>query len=255
MPFKSPRHNAIGWRQRMDGMFGQVSAPTYADKVLGYGPIAYWPLWETSGVIAHCLINSAQNGTYTGAHLANALGPDGVNYAPYFDADTDHVDVYSLTFANAFGYDEGSAMIWTKVLDASVWTDGVTRYSLRWETNGTNRLRLLIGAANNQCKLNRQSGGVNQVIDEATSDTAWQCWIITWSLSNNRTRLYKNGVETVASPAIGLGAWVGLLSAASTYVGSYSPGSSEWLGWLAHVAAWNSVLDAPTIAILATPTP
>ena len=45
----------------------------YNEKVLRTGPIAYWPQDETSGTVARCLVNPAQNGTYTGVTLANDL--------------------------------------------------------------------------------------------------------------------------------------------------------------------------------------
>ncbi|NIV37784.1 MAG: hypothetical protein GWN58_52745, partial [Anaerolineae bacterium] len=40
----------------------RMLAGGYIGKVLGTGPIAYWPLNEGSGASAHCEINPAQNG-------------------------------------------------------------------------------------------------------------------------------------------------------------------------------------------------
>ena len=77
---------------------GLMGGGTYADRVMRYGPIAYWPLWEASGTVAHCLVNPLQNGTYNspvqGWPPGTGIG-DG-NTAPWFDGATSFVNIFSV---------------------------------------------------------------------------------------------------------------------------------------------------------------
>ena len=50
---KSSRRLIALERMRHD-LAGGLVAETYIEKILSYGPIAYWPLNESSGTTAYC---------------------------------------------------------------------------------------------------------------------------------------------------------------------------------------------------------
>ncbi|GAI14148.1 unnamed protein product, partial [marine sediment metagenome] len=105
MGYKSPLNMFPADRWRQNFFIGAGGVLAYDDKVLGMDPIAYWPLSETSGLVANCLVNPAQNGVYTGVTLGQPGIGDG-NTAPYFDGTNDYVDVLTAAFIAAYNGSE-----------------------------------------------------------------------------------------------------------------------------------------------------
>ena len=235
-----------------------IGAPaSYIDKVIGLGPIAYWPLNEGSGTTAACQINPAQNGTYTGVTLANdATGSFGTA-APFFDGANDYVNIYSLTLANAWNTPERSMMVWAKVNGAGVWTDGATRAAidLRGVVGTDNYIQRKDNVNNRLDWLYRSSaGGILQTRSEAgVSTTDWMCLIFTVSVASNQAIAYRNGSQVGAALA-GILAWGGLLGATQACVGAQNTTPADvWHGWCAHAALWNRVLPSAEVTALANP--
>jgi hypothetical protein len=54
---------------------GSAAPSAYRDRVLAKRPVAFWPLDETSGPVAHDLGNNARNGDYRGAVAFRQPGP------------------------------------------------------------------------------------------------------------------------------------------------------------------------------------
>jgi len=233
---------------------------TYAGKMLGYGPIAYWPLWEKSGTTAVCLVNSAQNGTYRNDVGAQdvSLWPTGAgigdgNPAPYFNSNY-RVDVYSAAFNAAYNQPECTVCGWAKV-DAGVWTDGNARTTFFFYVDGNNTLHLQRGA-NNINTFKEEANGTNKFVNITPGPSLeWWHWAITVSESADEIKVYLNGTQEGAT-VNGLGAWAGPLSNTNTIIGHISTTSatltSNWLGYIAHVAVFDSPLAQPVIANLAT---
>ena len=95
----------------------------YADKILGYSPIAYWPLWEADGSTAEDI---SGNG-FDGAYVDVTLGADGIGdgrTCPLFDGAAGYMNAFSTGLRDAFNGAEGSFAIWAKVFNVGVWTDG-----------------------------------------------------------------------------------------------------------------------------------
>lgn len=236
----------------------------YYRKVLYYRPIAYWPLWETSGMVARCLVNTAQNGTYTGVTLGQAGIGDG-NTCPLFDGANDYCDIYTAAFKDAFALyndptglldeSEGTVMVWAKVANAGVWTDGADRFLLQLAVDANNRLLCAKTITNNRLFLKYAAGGAfeDQAINGMTT-IEWMCLGMTWSKSagaNGEVKHFLNGVQQGATDTA-LGVWVGNLAAAATTIGASSTGPAEpWHGWLAHCAVWDTPLTPTQIADLA----
>jgi hypothetical protein len=234
---------------------GMVPAQTYIEKVLTYSPIAYWPFNEEAGAAAVCQVNAAQNGTYTGVALNNAMGPDGVNGAPYFDGANDYVGVYSASLRDAFSTAAGSIMIWFKVKDASIWTDGDNRQLLfLGEEASTDRHHYLKRTTNNLLLIRYETNTTNNDLAPTSSSTVWVCMITTWEspAAGDFFRVYFDaslkGEDTVLVNT------TVTLNSDYCWIGSYhGPPAQPWDGWLAHVAIFDFALDADARTALAAP--
>ena len=107
---------------------------SYMGKVLGIGggPIAYWPLSESSGTNA---VNeqgtAARDGTFARnvTTMGTGTGIGDGNTAPDFDGTNDYCDVYSVSFRDAFNGAEGTVSLWAQVSGVGIWTDS-TRHDL-----------------------------------------------------------------------------------------------------------------------------
>ena len=222
----------------------------YAAKVLSYSPIAYWPLWEPSGGVAEDLVNSAQNGAYTGVTLGQPGIGDG-NTCPLFDSVNDFVNIYSATLATAFNPAEGTMMIWSKVFDVGVWTDAKYRAHMTIKADNQNRIMNGRTNTNNQVRQHYKAGNVTeQILRAGLTSLDWIVWHITWSrIVENQVRTYVNGGSEQTSAT--LGTWVGALAANACNIGAdLSTPTDGWHGWLAHGAVWDTPLASAQIADL-----
>lgn len=221
------------------------------DKVLGYSPIAYWPLNEASGATAVCQVSSAQNGTYTGVTLANELGPDGVNYAPFFDGVNDLVNIYSVPFRDAFNGAEGSVVVWGRI-NPGAWTDGAERFLLRFRVDDNNRVDIGKAAANNQLFYNYSAGGTHSARYPAVSETPFFCAVITWSALADEMWPYLNGTP-IAAVRNGLGVWAGTFNSNTTILGASNIwAGNPWHGWGAHCIAFDRPLTPAEVLSVST---
>lgn len=63
------------------GQQGRVNNGALYNAILALDPIAYWPLWESSGTTAEDVTGNGHDGTYTGTYtLGGASGDDGRSY-------------------------------------------------------------------------------------------------------------------------------------------------------------------------------
>ncbi len=235
----------------------------YMQRVLATDPIAYWPLDEGQGTVAHCWVNSAQNGAYTGVTLGQPGAGDG-RTAPFYGGANGFTNIYTVSFRDAFGLyndptglldeSEGTVMVWAKANDVGVWTDGADRYLLNLYVDSANQIYLRKTSVNNQLYWHYEAGNIveNQGIAGVTT-IDWFYMGITWSKStgaSGEVRYYYNGVQPHAVEDT-LGVWVGNLSAARTIIGARDTTPSYlWHGWLAHCAIWDRPLTPAQIADL-----
>lgn len=230
---------------------GMAMGGGYSKKVLKTGPIAYWPLWETAGAVARCLVNPAQNGTAVGVTWANdATNSVTGTAAPFFDGANDYVDVLTAALIAAFNGAEGSLMAWAKVNAAGVWTDGANRFTTVLRADNNNRVFMQKAITNNRFRWTRVGGGVvEQQENVAIANTNWMCMAITWSQSADQVRAYYNGVQDGLTMTV-LGAFAGALAIANIGAETVVPGN-VWHGWLQHCVVWNRALTPGEIAGLA----
>jgi hypothetical protein len=212
----------------------------YSKKVLGYGPIAYWPMWETSGSISYDISGNGRDGVYTGV----TLGQEGIGdrrTCPLFDGVNDFNDTYSASLAAAFNGAEGTIAIWAKVTNAGIWAGATFRASVTLIADGNNLVILRkdssppdslewIYIAGGTTKLRAKTG---------LTTTGWMHLALSWSKSDDEVIAYYDGVQEGAVMT-GLGTWVGALSSGGTVLGAQSvPSSNTWDGYLAHGAVWD----------------
>lgn len=229
-----------------------AGAPYY-QRVLATQPgnlIAYWPLWETAGIVAEELVNG-WNGTYTRnvAIMGTGAGIGDGNTAPVFNGVNDFVDVSVAGFLAAVNPDEFTVCIWTQIPGA-VWVDGSVDH---WFT--------LYQSANNQNWIRKQNvnntyqyyfEGNNIPIFQSIGPDAsvlWRHYAMLGSVAGNYLRLYVNGAQ-VGVTQVGLNAWTFGPTLALIGAQTVAP-LSPTNGLLAHVTYWNTQLTVPQIQNLA----
>jgi len=225
---------------------------SYINKVLGYSPIAYWPLNEASGTTANCYVDSNQDGTYSSDVSTWPTGPgigDG-STAPQADGTNDYVDVYSATLASVFDTELGSLICWVRVANSGVWTDGNWRNPFRIGADADNCIqsyKLPNGGADNLAKEVMRGGTWNGA-PTTTTTTDWFFLGITWDKSGNQTAYHFN--TTRGTYACG-GSWSGALNSAHCVLGASTTSTGRWHGSYAHFAIFDYVLSQAELEDLA----
>ena len=212
----------------------------YVAKVLGYGPIAYWPMNEAAGTTATELI-AAQNATYSGVTLGQAGIGDG-NTSVYLDGANDYINPPNL----AIDKDVGTVMLWYKSTHLTPLGSGYL-YRYRLDANNTFFLsietadRLLFRRVGNGTSIDVRYTGL-------TGLTSWLCIVITWSVAGNAQNITVNAVA--GTPSAGLAGWSGG-DAIIHFIGAYNSTPNNVItGNLTHVAIWDKLLTTPQIADL-----
>lgn len=239
-------------RSRLAGTWQEI---TYVDKVLSYNPILYYPMNETAGVTAvnAGTLGSAADGAYTGVTLNNTTGPDGTNGAPYFDGVNDYLDGTTAALIAALSLRVGSVLIWLKVANAGVWTDGTTRglvypYGLAGKQY---RIAKLTGASSINYYGNCNAG-VCSVNQAGLDTTAWVAAALTWSDGANDDEFipYYDGAA-VDVPCTSLNVCNQALTSFLVGALATTP-TGVFHGWLAHCMAFDRVLPAAEVLALST---
>ena len=221
----------------------------YFSKVLNTAPdnlVGYWPQWELSGSTAQDLSSQKNNGAYTGVTLGQTGIGDG-RTCPLFDGSGIN-NVYSTALNADFSGTVGTAMIWLKVNDNSVWTDGATRraliiyadpdnYFLIEKRNLDNRLRFLYSAGST----------VDAVTVAGQTSTNFLLCTMTWDKAKEEVKMYI-GASQVGGTQVDLGTWAGTLNGNLCVIGGTNIAPiNPWSGYLAHIALWNTALTATQI--------
>ena len=236
-----------GWGWGWLGQDGAGLGSPYSQKVLGYSPIAYWPMNEATGTNANCLVNSAQNGTYSGVTLGQTGIGDG-NTCPLFDGANDYLDVYSTAFNTAWAQTTSSISMWVKLFNVGAWSDE-RRALIRLSVDGDNQLDMYTNSGVLWGAITANT--VVEAVSDARTDVDWMHIVMTNNEATDTLILYVDAtaVDTETSAT---GVWSGNLSSTACVVGDKNlEGGDPWYGWLAHCAVWDSVLTPTQIADLA----
>lgn len=222
-------------------------ATNYASLALGYSPLLYWRLNDTSGTTAVDSSGNGRNGTYVAApSLAqDSLLADGDGAGVYFDhglnngvslADAPWMDVGQMTITCV--YLSNSAEIGLQML-ASRYADDISDYSW-W-----------VYRENNVFKLGyRSSGGQTTVISSGISEQLGQTYYIAAyaGAGGAGIRVYSLGVL--------LGSATGAAYAVASSSGSFAVASSDVVGYtltgtLQEVAYFGTILTTNDLDALA----
>jgi len=199
-------------------------------QLFGSSIIAHWPLWEPGGSVAYDISGNRRNGAATGIDWGYPGIGDG-HTTPYFDGATDYVNVYSAALAAAFNGAEGTILIWPKVYDAGVWTDGLRHGVCRFLADNNNYC-FIYRFTDNALYWNYKAGGVSLQVLLAVTPTIFMCLGLTWNKTANRVRAFYNGPQTGVDQN-GLGVWAGALDATKTIIGAYDTTPNyPWYGYL-----------------------
>lgn len=228
---------------------------SYIDKVLSHGPIAYWPMNEPTGSVSRCFVNTAQNGAYTGVTLGQPGIGDGLTCS-LFDGTNDYNNIYTTTFRDAFNVLEGTAIIWLKVNDASVWEDDANRVAIQLWSSASNHFYIRRQSSDNQLRYQYKAGGTTSAVTVSSlTSVDFMYLAITWSKSTGtgEVKAYMDGVQT-GTTKVNLGTWSGNLIDARSLIGAGNTVGPDQVchGWLAHGAVWTRALSAAAILDLAT---
>jgi len=231
-----------------------ASSPTYAQVLMDdYGASEVWPLVDiASGTTIHAHVNAARDGVEVGWDLQNADGPVPGSLAPYSDGTNDAGNIYSSSLNSIFDWGVGCIFVWAKIADASIWTDGVTRYVVRMRFDNASQFAIQKSTTNNQIFFLARIGGTfNDFSVSGFSENDWISLALTWDTgagASGEVIVYKNGIQTgttktgIGTPAeASLGTNVTNLGAAT-----FDPPLQNWDGWLAYCAVKFGSVWTPT---------
>ncbi|KKN49198.1 hypothetical protein LCGC14_0645390 [marine sediment metagenome] len=234
---------SIQYRRRIANLLSNSAILSYSDKVNNYSPIAYWPLWEAGGGIAEDISGNDFDGVYINVTLGQ-LGIGDGRTCPLFDGSNGNVDMDIPGLRAAFDGQEGTWIVWAKVYDSGVWTDGLDRYFLRFRDDASNLLQIRKKTTNNSTRSEYKAAGVTEINDKSSlTTTDWMCWGMTWSKTADEVKLYLDGSQVIPTRTI-LGTFVGPIVIATL-------GLAQWYGYLAHCVVWDTPLAPTTMAALA----
>jgi len=228
--------------------------PTYTQKIIAAGPIAYWPQAEAAGAtVSLDASGGGFNGVYTGVTLGGAGIGDGRTSALFVPASSSRNNVNVAGLSTALNGAEGTLSLWAQVRAAGVWSDGVNRWIFRLERAAANNIVDIIKRnIAGQLDFNYKANAVAKVVSPAGQNTtAWMHYAITWSAGANQMKAYLNGAQ-VGSTQVGLGVWQNGTFDQADVGAISSTGSSPYDGSIAHVALFASALSGTQIVTLAT---
>lgn len=212
---------------------------SYTKRVLGTEPTGYWPLTETSGDVAHCMVNEDLNGSYAGTYtLAETYSPTG-EPCPWFSGGGVPLPAGETMAAGIYNR-VGSLIIWACRDDPPGWntqdTDYVHKYNFTNAMIGMHKL-----GANFGWRMNQGATTIDWYHNPGPD--GWFCAGLTWDrLVADEAKAYLNG-EQYQETKNGL-PWI--------YYGytDYAYVIWGWSGWVAHAAVWKRVLSGEEMADL-----
>jgi len=217
--------------------------------LFGANLIAYWPLWETSGVIAEDISGNGRNAAYGAGAAAPALADLPFHFVgkiPHFDGG-DYINAYSAGFGGAFNKDEGFVSVWCRI-DEAAFQDIAYRKIFRFQTDTNNRVYIeKYGTNTDALGFVYRSGGTASTIAPAQISALWGGLYnlgITWSKSNDRVRAYINGAQ-VGTDQTGLGIWAGALASNACFIGASLAETENFIGHIGHVIVGNREATVP----------
>lgn len=215
-------------------------AGTYADKVLSYNPVAYWPLNETTGAIAYDLGSGDHDCTYTGVTLDQIDGPGTtMGRAGLWDGVNDYIDIGATA-----GYLTNTAFtvaIWVSSLSLSPGD--------HFAFDRANRLTIGTHIVSNIMHFG-SAYNTTWIYNAASMLYSWHMLLMTYDGAGT-AKFYQDGAYITE-----LGSLANLGSATQSTIGTrYSVTAAFWYGYIQHVMIFTSALGTDAITDLSDPNP
>lgn len=221
---------------------------TYQSKVLGYGPIAYYPMNDTSGTQCTDVSGNALHGTYTNGPTLSSIGGPGTTMggAPLFDGINDLVQLPAATLNNVFNPNLGTMAIWVNLNEA--WADATLRDVFTIGVDNSSLITFYKGS--NGITFVYQLGGVPSTTSlNMTGLSGWHHIGFTFDRNGSgRITPYLDGIVKPDAAASG-GTWSGTLGNSKTRLSNI--GDGYWSGWFAHTAVFDKALTSTQMADVA----
>lgn len=142
---------------------------------------------------------------------------------------------------------EGTLLIWAKVANAGVWTDGLSRFVVRLAVDANNWIKLF-KYTDNFLYWQYKAAGTLKSVNAALTPSAFFCMAMAWSKSGDALKAYYGGSQQGATQ-VGLGTWAGALDATGATIGSSSLVPTDlWFGNIAMAALWSRALIPAQVA-------
>jgi len=213
----------------------------YAIKVISTMPenlIGYWPLWDSAGSARAADITVFHaDGIASGVTFGSSGAGDG-NTAAYFDS-VDEIELAVATLSSRINMDEGTLLVW---LRRDNWSEALGRWYLQIYADSNNLMRLRHDEAGRIIMDRTAQGSAQSFLYAVPGGTDWLCVVHTWSVENSLMKLYFDG-EYVAQKSATLNSFSG--APAEVTLGT---GLRAWLGKIAHVAIWDTILSDADIS-------
>ena len=208
--------------------------------------IGLWPHTERSGSVAYDISANGYNGTFSGVVLADTPGPR-LKPAPKWDGVNDYCNVYSAGLAAAFNPNAGTILVWSKVLNVGIWSDGTNDFALNFAADTTNYVRIIKVAANLNYGANFAATNKSVSLNPS-GNLNWFLLGLTWDKAADQVKAFYNGAQT-GSTQTGMNTFTGSLAATLCNIGAQtSSGATPWNGWLAYVLLLNRAATPTEIA-------
>ena len=235
---------------------GASDIPVNLENILHTQPASLIAVWPGNDASAPTVYDKGVNGYNALAVGGVTFGSDGIGdggKSLLLDGTTGYVNLYSAGLAGAFNASEGTVLVFVKVKDATVWSDASERYFMRLRATSQNRIDIFKRTNVGWVSIEYVAGGTNsgRIVTNMTQ-TSFFSVAITWSVSNDRVRAYKDGVQQGAT-LTGLGTWEGALLSTLTLMGAGGAGAWVHNGSIAYGAIWSVELSPTEVATVGSP--
>jgi hypothetical protein len=175
--------------------------------LFGSSLIGYWPLWEASGSVAADISGNNRNAAYVNSTLSSATSKKGKPCPLFPGSPVGYINLGSDSLYAAADHTQGFISAWVKFTA----TGG---YIFRFGNNSSNIFEIRYGGGGLGIDVNYRAGSTfnANTIRGFWPLNNWINIIASWSLADNLTSIYINGVlpQSVMTPM------------ADTYVGNFA---------------------------------
>ncbi len=160
--------------------------------LFGDNVVAFYPLNETSGIVAYDIKNG-YNGRYTGTYVLNSSGTDGKKCVNFTNGS---VLCDATGLGAAINPLEGFVSFWISLKNVSDWFQQVAMFST--VVDSSNRIVVRPGGTGTMLPFLSAGGQLNSSSSDTFGNTESVHIGFRWSKSNNKVTLFVNGLPAVS---------------------------------------------------------